>query len=201
MPSTWLDTAIREPGPDTKTNAVPRFTSEKKGIVVHSAEGSLEAAFAVLHGPRSASWHFTLAKDGRLFQHYPLEVQCWHAGEKANPWYLGLECEGVAGELLTMDQVNSLKAVLDRVARHEQWLSIARGVTLFEHNEFMATSCPSGRIPWELIADFVAPPAAPTDLEQIRGLTAAAHILAWNGDLSLVTPEDAAMVRYVASLL
>ena len=46
------------------------------------------------------SWHFTVGRGGELFQHYPIELVTWHAGPKANPFYVGVEHEGVAGEVL-----------------------------------------------------------------------------------------------------
>ena len=37
------------------------------GLVVHSAEGSLVGLLSVLDGTREASWHFSMAQDGRVF--------------------------------------------------------------------------------------------------------------------------------------
>ena len=69
MPDTWYPLAIRRDGPAWKVNPSPRDTAEKKGIVVHSPEGSLVAALHSLDSDRHASWHFTLGKNGDLYQH------------------------------------------------------------------------------------------------------------------------------------
>jgi len=197
--SSWYPAAISELGPDWKAGGVEAFR-HGKGAVVHSAEGSLEGAFSVLRGPRQASWHFSVAKDGRVFQHYLLNVWTWHAGP-ANDRYAGVECEGVAGEALTEAQLAALVGLLRWIAEQESWPGFVRGQTLFEHNEFMATACPSGRIPWDAVIARCRGAPVPSAEAQLRGLVAAAFVVSVGNPLSDLGQEDRDAVRYVASRL
>lgn len=141
--------AIWRPGPPQKQNSTPR---NGKGGVLHSMEGSLAAALGELDKPeRLASWHFSNPKNGALLQHYETEAATWHAGPTANPFYIGIEHEGVAGEPLTEVQIANDVGLLRWLAEQEGWPGFIRHLTLWEHNEFMQTSCPSGRIPWDRI--------------------------------------------------
>ncbi len=158
MAETWGPYAIVRPGPAAKTGYPHAILRRGAGVVVHSAEGSLDAALGVLDGPAPSSWHMTVCKDGRYFQHYPIETITWHAGVDANVRYVGVECEGKAGEPLTIPQALVLGGIIDWLELVDAWPARERHVTLFEHNEFMPTSCPSGRIPWD---DLLTPPAPP----------------------------------------
>src|SRR5438045_885991 len=158
MDANWCPFAIRHEGPAAKTGGL----RSGKGAVLHSAEGPLAASFRILSltsGARPSdwqkSWHFTVAQDGSLFQHYPVDAMTWHAGPRANPFYVGIEHEGVAGEVLADRQLEASARLLAWIAGVEGWpgpaggwRGAAAGRLLFEHNEFMATACPSGRIPW-----------------------------------------------------
>lgn len=135
-----------------------------QGLVIHSAEGSLVSLFSVLDGSRQASWHFSMAQDGRVFQHVDTANIAWTNGSpEANTKFWGIECEGGGpgnpGEPLTEPQYQALVGVV-------RWLWGAHGLTryerqrtLWEHRELTRfgaapTSCPSGRIPWQrLIVD------------------------------------------------
>ena len=155
MSAAWYPAATRRAGPAWKTSG---DRSETRGAVYHSVEGSLASAFAVLDGPREASWPLTNPKVGKMLQHYPLGKLCWHA-RGGNDWSLGVENEGRAGQPLTESQVQNL-ADFSAWLVEEGWLpALARGEsglkTLWEHNEVGAqasppyvTACPSGRIPW-----------------------------------------------------
>jgi N-acetyl-anhydromuramyl-L-alanine amidase AmpD len=118
-------------------------------------EGSLSAALGELDKPeRRASWHFSNPKSGPLLQHYETELPTWHAGYEANCAYIGIEHEGKAGEPLTEVQIANDVGLLRWLAQQEGWPGFTRHVTLWEHNEFSPTACPSGRIPWaRIIAD------------------------------------------------
>ena len=105
------------------------------------------------------SWHFTVGNDGEVLQHYALNLITWHAGQEANLLYVGIECEGTAGHAIRGPQLEALAELVRWIARVDHWESYTRGITLFEHNEFMNTACPSGRIPWqELIRHVSAAP-------------------------------------------
>lgn len=175
MTETWLALAIRRPGPAWKQgyiSAPSRTLEQIEGKVKHSAEGSLAGLFAVLDSTeRQASWHFSHAQDGRLYQHYPLEAICWHAGLPGdrrldtsligNATLIGEEHEGGGpgnyGEPLTEAQYQSSLYVSKEVRRlcpHVAASPPTLRRDLWEHGWLSNTSCPSGRIPWtRLIAD------------------------------------------------
>lgn len=174
MANTWIPFAIRRPGPSWKVGypgVAATALSEKEGELKHSAEGPLAATLAMLDGGQTSSWTGTIAKDGRLFQHYPLEYITWHAGLPGdrrtdtsligNLTLFGWEHEGggpnAPGEPLTELQYQTTLRVSQFI--REKCLLVAlrpptlRG-NLWEHRELSATSCPSGRIPWtRLIQD------------------------------------------------
>lgn len=129
----------------------------QQGIVAHSMEGSLQAAFGELDRPdRQASWHFSVAKSGAVYQHIETENISYASGSyEANRRYWSIEHEGRAGEPLTDAQRLATTALMG-------WLLSLKGLvpsrikTLFEHNEMAKygaapTACPSGRIPWDAI--------------------------------------------------
>lgn len=164
----WFDFAVQVLGPTHKQAgyASGHTTRIGKGAVVHSAVGSATSLLYVLNGPLSKSWTVTLLKSGETWQHYPIQAICWHAGGPlANERYVGIECEGGAigneSEPLTTPQLDSLVRVLADLMAFEGWARPARGETLFEHNQFFATACPSGRIPWDVIIPRLQAPAPP----------------------------------------
>lgn len=127
------------------------------GIVAHSMEGSLRAAFGELDRPdRQASWHFSVAKNGDVYQHIETENISYASGSyEANRRFWSIEHEGRAGEPLEPPQRVSTTGLMG-------WLlgikgsAPVRGTTLREHREMVefgaaATACPSGRIPWNEI--------------------------------------------------
>jgi N-acetyl-anhydromuramyl-L-alanine amidase AmpD len=159
-------------------------------------EGSLSAALGELDKlDRRASWHFSNPKGGPLLQHYETEAITWHAGYEANCAYVGIEHEGKAGEPLTEVQLANDIALLRWLSQAEAWPSFTRHVTLWEHNEFMATSCPSGRIPWDrLIAALEAPmPKILSPEEALKFNAQVAFHLNDNRDLGKI----ATVIQYV----
>ena len=175
MAETWLSSCVKVPFPNPLTRlgypaswGVPHgdqpYSNEMLAIVNHSAEGNFSTTnlpIAVMTA-RGNSWHITIFNDGRKQQHFPLEGICWHAGTKANYRYIGIEHEGLAGEALTPAQKAATIQVQSEIARFRGWVAVIRNQTGFEHNQFMATSCPSGRIPWaEIEAGTRVPAPAP----------------------------------------
>ena len=122
----------------------------------HSMVGSLVAAkHRFLNPAEEASAHFLFPRDGVPTQMIDSEDVAWHSGNYlANLHFHGFEFEGGApgnlSEPLTENQI-------EWGIRITEWLRIAhrtpkiyiRRETLWEHREVQATSCPSGRIPWE----------------------------------------------------
>ena len=143
--------AIWTSGPPEKAGYAGRTVNTVWGAICHSMVGAYAGALSRLMGPDRASWHFSVLKNGDVFQHYDTTVVCWHAGDAAvNGGYVGIEHEGGGPgnerEPLTPEQLAaSVKLV--------RWLSETHGFPLNrehlrEHNEVYATACPSGRIPW-----------------------------------------------------
>lgn len=165
MVETWLPFCVKRPGPAWKTGypSVPsRTLAEIEGEVDHSMEGYRGGAYAVLDGPRQASWTFSIYRSGPPEQHYPLEAITWHAGlpgDRRNDTSLignltlvGKEHEGVREDLTPSQLDWSLKitqAIRDLCPRVRANPPALR-VNLWEHNWLTATSCPSGRIPWQV---------------------------------------------------
>lgn len=130
------------------------------GIVAHSMEGGLAAAFGELdRADRQASWHFSVSKSGAVWQHIDTVNISYASGSyQANKRFWSIEHEGRAGEPLTEAQRLATMAVMGWLLEQKN-LKPIRKETLWEHREMMqfgaaATACPSGRIPWnEIIAE------------------------------------------------
>lgn len=121
--------------------------------------GPLSAAFGELdRASRQASWHFSVAKGGQVYQHYPLTAATWHCGSPHwNQRLVGIEHEGGPvgneSEPLTTAQREASVRLVRWIARECGWSRLERRVNLWEHNEVSPadrpTACPSGRIPWD----------------------------------------------------
>lgn len=155
--------AIYRPGPPDKVGYGAVTNSQKEGVVAHSMEGPLAAALAELDRPdRQASWHFSVARGGEIYQHYDTDLVVWASGSpEANRRFVAVEHEGWAGERLTPQQVEALARIIAWCAEVYGWPVIQRGETLWEHREMTRfgsapTSCPSGRIPWPEVLAAVA---------------------------------------------
>src|SRR3990167_5801594 len=132
----------------------------KLGVICHSAEGYWACMEQILQDSNSRkSWHFSIVKDGTVYQHYNILDSPWHAGHQiANQDLVGIEHEGRVGEPLTTPQLES-SIELVKWLSEQLGFSLVRGHGLYEHNEFTNTACPSGRIPWDRY-EYV-PPIAP----------------------------------------
>lgn len=150
----WVRWAVKRPGPANKQYSQ---RNAMLGFACHSVEGWLAGAFGELDNPqRQASWCFTNARDGTLYQHYPIWASTWCSGNlKANTELIGVESEGLAGTPLNEAQVANMlqlmrewEALTGRVAKRSQ-----PGRTVWEHNEVAQwatpnagpTACPSHR--------------------------------------------------------
>jgi len=147
--------AISIPGPDWKRGySGQNITHTKTGIVIHSAEYESEWDEKVLHNAlhsgRIASWHYTVTQPPFMFvfEHYPPETTCWHAGYPANLWTVGIECEGIAPDKIDGQQYELVVKLIRWLQGHRGWswpwgigraadrnLWLASGPTLWEHNE------------------------------------------------------------------
>lgn len=147
----FVDWAVKRPGP---VNKLYGETSSMSGLVCHSMEGWLAGSLGELDKPdRQASWHFSNALDGTLYQHYPLQASVWASGNyKANTSLIAVESEGVAGTPLNAAQVATMLNLAQEIEAYRGY-KLVRQVTLWEHNEVALwaepnagpTSCPSHR--------------------------------------------------------
>ena len=138
--------------------------------MIHSAEGSAAGLQSVVDGPREASWHFEVHKDGKIIQRVDTANIAWTNGSfESNKKFWGIENEGVTGEALTKPQFEAL-------AKLVKWLlgplPHVRGQTLHEHNEMTAygslpTSCPNGRIPWRSLIAAMEDDMTPEEVRAI----------------------------------
>lgn len=196
MSETWVLSATRRPGPVNKQgydNISFRQLDGIKGEIKHSMAGNLAGAWSRLDGPDRASWTFSITRIGELYQHYPLESITWHGGgPEVNQSYVGVEHEGGPpgdyGEPLSEAQYQTTLALTRELRALLPHLGPpARATNLREHNEFAATACPSGRIPWDrLIADLTAPPSLPGP----NGLSLEERIAALEAALSVAVSES-----------
>lgn len=140
-------------------------------VIDHSAAGYRSGMFAVLDGTRQASWHFSVMQNGEVYQHVDTGQISWGAGNfDANNHSINIEHEGVKGQALTPAQYKATLALHTWIWPVHNLGTPSRSITLREHNEFVATACPSNRIPWvKLIPDLKAaiapipPPTPPSD--------------------------------------
>ena len=159
MASRYYPGAIQRPGPAGK---VYPNVNTVEGVIMHSMQGNYEpGATSVLYDEsvsntnayRAACWHFSILRDGTVYQHYALDACPFHAGNGVdNRRLIGIEHEGGPpwnlSEPLTEAQIVAGIALVRWIAQQAEWPDLARHVRLLEHNETTATVCPSGRIPW-----------------------------------------------------
>ncbi len=161
----WFDWAERQPGPPAK---LWPDANRLRGVVLHSAVGSLQGVINVVMGPAQVSVTGVVGYDGRFVQFYAVTASPWANGShEANRSFIGIEHEGGApgneSEPLTPEQVAADVRILQDLAAYKGvgvdfW---QRPTTLIEHREIYATACPSGRIPWDAIIAGLAPPPPP----------------------------------------
>ena len=161
----WLDIAIRRPGPAIKTSGFRRVTT---GAVYHSAVGYEAGMMAVLDNVRvQSSWALSNMQDGRVLQHYPIDIVTW-ASNQMNPKTAAMEHEGghnPHNETLTAPQIDNGVLVAQALRDRYAWSKFARTgpqKNLWEHREIVNTACPSGRIDpiWGVLLS-TEPPAPP----------------------------------------
>lgn len=170
-PDGWLTWAERMPGRPATGPGFNTGVNGVRGIVFHSAEGFA----ATLLSPTSQwgyynaqyPWHLSNLLDGRLIQHHPFTVRCWH-GSAFNDEYVGMEHEGrtpdgsAVGPTLNDMQIFNARRVIASVSAWKGWTpkrptsASDKAATLYEHGETVrfggtSTQCPSHRIPWDKI--------------------------------------------------
>ena len=171
----WLDWAIDDPAPANQCGygilGIPREIdpSLRRGQVVHSVEGwfTYVSPSGVMLA-RGNSWGVTIMRSGQVWRHRPRPTWVnWHAGGPAqNVGTDGIEMEG-KDQPWTEAQRASLVRVLQEAQDWLGWPAYrVAGLTsrtqegirqalilqdygsLWEHNWFDYTTCPSGRNDW-----------------------------------------------------
>jgi hypothetical protein len=191
--------AVWRPGPAGK---IWPGANACEGIIEHSAQGSLAGAWSVLDDVSAdadgrylaASWHFTIAKDGTVYQHYGLDRSPFHAGTKTqNLRLIGVEHEGGPpgnlAEPLTEAQIQA-SVLLARWIAEQGAFTLAREPavrTLYEHRELWGTECPSGRVPWDHYVGIADPYPVPLAYFTWRGKGEQAWQNIW--ELRVVTTQ------------
>lgn len=186
--------AIQHPGHPDKVNGPWRHGY---GLVLHSAYGYLDGMFSELADPTiELSWHFSIDLDGNIYQHYDTTAQCWHS-RQVNGLYGGIEIEGKLDPdgLETDAQVAAHVKLIKWWSSMEGWIPI-KILTLFEHNQFVATACPQGRIRWADIMKGLN--MANPDPEQVAwALISAGQFVRMGWNLADLTQADKDNLKWV----
>lgn len=189
----WIPFCEVRPGPEWKQgyDFFSGYTNvhQGKGAVGHSMEGPYQAGLSVLDGPKQSSWTISIRKVGPPVQHYPIGVITWHCGRygassglyAGNASLLGIEVEGNKYEPMTISQTAWLIKVLvwywkrqslgppSRPEANQVYPNVAAPIIqddeLWEHREIVATDCPSGRVPWDVVIRGLTMPPEPTEWE------------------------------------
>lgn len=193
----WLEWAVDDPAPGNCGYSALNVPCElvdpslRRGVVVHSVEGwfTYVNPSAVMRA-RGNSWGATIMRSGQVWRHRlrPTFIN-WHAGGPAqNIGTDGIEMEG-KDQPWTPEQWASLVWVLretwgwfgwtaytlaaptDRTQESIRQALLAHGYgSLWEHNWFDYTSCPSGRDdwPWLMPALWEEDPMSPEQLAAIQ---------------------------------
>lgn len=93
------------------------------GVVLHIQQGNENGTDSWFHNPESkVSAHFGAPKAGGIDQWVLIGDKAWHASA-ANPYYVGIECEGDSGDKLTTEQAEAIAELL-------AWLHRTYGIPL-----------------------------------------------------------------------
>ncbi len=111
----WFDWTIRDPGPADRV--LSAFRCPVSVYVEHSMEGTYTpGGYIVLRDPETfpTAWHWTKKRDGKVYQHYPIQAHLQH-GHAANILGPGGELEGFRGEPITDAQLSSELRIIDDI--------------------------------------------------------------------------------------
>ncbi|MHC4592895.1 MAG: peptidoglycan recognition protein family protein [Planctomycetota bacterium] len=159
-----------------------------KGVVNHITAGHFSLtnmAVNVMLG-RGNSWPITIYRDGHAEQHFALEAVAWQAGTKSNYRHIGIEHECRAWEDLTIKQRAKSVEVQSEICRIRGWPAIVRNVTGYEHNQFMATRCPNGKIPWAEIKEGTEVPITQAEFDKMLKASKAKFAPPGHGGATLI---------------
>ncbi len=172
----WFDWAVRDPGPPDRV--LSNFRTPLTVYVCHSMEGvyHFPDGYTAMRDPRRfpTAWHWTKARTGTLYQHYPVWAHLQH-GHSANILGPGGELEGFQNEPINNDQMRTdLRIIADinfylerkgfkPLERDNRQLPQMTKRGLVEHREMTqapnTTQCPSSRYAplWAALEDDMSP--------------------------------------------
>jgi hypothetical protein len=152
MSETWIPWAIKSPGDQTKFGYPPgtkRTLDKILYIVNHSGEGGINYLKQGHRPNEEASWMFSNALDGTLYQHYPLEAPTWTSGGPAqNIAGIGVEHEGVGPTKFTDAQADTdvrLYLELKKFCPNLRAPVLGQGLETHKRLAPGTTSCPNSR--------------------------------------------------------
>jgi hypothetical protein len=156
-----FDWAVQKPGPASRRQP---WDNTLTFIFHHSQEGVI-GSYDVMQDPSrpGIAWHGTIAYDGTLYQHYPVQAGLYHGGAGANPYGPGFEAEGgiddgdehTIDEPLTEEQKATFKRIHADIAQFTGRVFTRANGGLKEHGEVAPTACPSHRYDelWKELAE------------------------------------------------
>lgn len=126
-----------------------------KAIVIHKPEGELQGVVEYLQNPSTQkSYHYIIAKDGRVVQLVDTENAAWHCGivdaptwpdlvQGANPnlYTIGIALEGFATDPCTEQQYFALAKLMGDIAFNYQ-LKLNDKTVVFHREIEASKSCP-----------------------------------------------------------
>ena len=118
------------------------------------------------------SAHFLVRRDGELIQFVSCDERAWHAGlstwqgrANCNDYSIGIELEGLEGELFEAAQYDTLAALIEQLARHYPIAAVVGHEHVAPGRKFD----PGAGFEWlRLIA--MSPQGAPYFPEEVRAL-------------------------------
>lgn len=128
---------------------VGRAGQKVKAIMVHVVEGTYEGCISwFLMEASKVSYHFVLARDGRIAQFVDTENQAWHAGglnnprleytqfhghQPPNPITIGIAYEGFSGDYITEAQKQNYVQLVIKLVKQYNLGELEFGRNILEH--------------------------------------------------------------------
>jgi N-acetylmuramoyl-L-alanine amidase len=110
--------ATQKPSPNFSGQIVPKF------IVMHYTAGfTAESAIQTFQSSASrVSAHFTIALDGKVYQHVSMDIAAWHAGPSRHMGYNGLNQHSIGIEIVNAGWFRKDGSIYhrDNIRRHER---------------------------------------------------------------------------------
>ena len=90
-------------------------------LFTNTLDWSAHPYFETIRG-LEVSAHFLVRRDGAVLQFVPIDARAWHAGRsswagraEANDWSIGIELEGLEGDVFEAEQMDALVTLLHSI--------------------------------------------------------------------------------------